>query len=86
MKNTNTTYEQLVKKANAEWNDKLTMPKISDIAELLKEKNIAHKLWNFQDGEYYLEIFDACFTMKNKSAYYSKNTKYYAQNIVKLIK
>lgn len=86
MKNTAKTYEQLVKKANSNFYEKTTMPKITDIALLLKEKNVAHKLWNAFDGEYYLEVFDAHFTMKNKSAYYSRNTRYYAEKLVNLIK
>ena len=77
--------KKLVKKANAKLGERVTMPKLSDIALLLKEKNIAYKLWDFADGVYDLELKDYPITMKNSSPYYSRNTSYYAKKLVEII-
>jgi hypothetical protein len=79
------TLNQLVLKAESSIYERAVMPNLKSIHELLNSYNIQNDFSCYDDNDCTLRIFSIRITLKNKATYYSRNTKWFAQEIIKLI-
>lgn len=84
------TLNQLILKANSKIGERISMPSLKAIHELLNSYNIYNHLYDLRNNDNTLIIFPSrkitnTITLENKSTRYSSHTRHYAKQIIEII-